>query len=121
VKATPYSRVSDVVDRWPLRHIRSILAGQHQGVVAETEPDARRGEISPLNLLGVEPVAISIVTYQHGASASGHHQLPVLEVLIPELGGMLLGEGNLINQPVGPRLIGDASDALSVDHVTGLV
>ncbi len=30
---------------------------------------------------------------------------------------MLLGEGNLIDQPVGPRCVSDVSDAFGEDHV----
>jgi len=47
----------------------SIFAGQHQGVVAEIEPDARRGEIGSLDHLGVEPVAIAIVADRQRAAA----------------------------------------------------
>jgi len=100
------------------KRIASILAGQHQGVVAEIEPDARRGEIRPFNLLGVEPVAIAVVADQHGAAASGHHQLPILEILIAEVGSMLLGEGDLIDQPVRSHGVRDVFRALGVDHVT---
>ncbi len=47
----------------------SIFGGQHQGVAAEIEPDARRGEIGSLDLLGVEPMAIAIVADQQRAAA----------------------------------------------------
>lgn len=96
----------------------SILARQRQRVVAEIEPDARRGEIGPLNLLGIEPVAIAVVADQDCTAASRHDKFPILEILFSELGGMLLGEGDLVDQPVRAHRVGDVFDALGADYVT---
>ena len=59
--------------------IPSILAGQHQSVVAEIEPDARRDEFGLLDLLGEDPVQLPaqlIKTEQHCIHRLNKRQLP---------------------------------------------
>ncbi len=75
----------------------SILARQQQRVIAKIEPDARHREIRPFDLLGVEPVAIAIIAYQHCIFSCGDDQFPVLEIVIAELSGMLLSESDLVD------------------------
>lgn len=57
----------------------SILTGQHQGITTEIEPDARCGEIGPLDLPGEEPVQLPaqlIKTEQHCIHRLNKRQLP---------------------------------------------
>lgn len=63
-------------------------------------------------------MAIAVIADKGGAAARRHDELPVLEILIPEIGRMLLGESDLVDQLVSAHDVGDVFDAFGKDNVT---
>jgi hypothetical protein len=95
---------------------RSVLTREQDRVVREVERDAVQRKVGVFELLAEDHAAVAVVAGQGAGLVGAYRELPNLELLGFEARVMRLNDRDLIEQPVGPGLIGDVFGAVGEEH-----
>lgn len=103
----------------PAGQKRSVLTREQDGVVREVERNAVQRKVRVLELLGVDNIVVAILAGQHASMIGAYRELPDLELLSFEARVVRLNDRDLVEEPVGPSLIGDEFGAVGEEHRAG--
>lgn len=101
----------------PMRVPASVLAWQHDGVVAAVQLGLGHREIGVFDFLAVDVKAVTVFAGQNRRLVGIDRQLPKLEFLGTDTFFITLAQGNFVEQPVGSGGIGQKLCAFGEDDV----